>query len=224
MNPALPCTDPTAKGMEDSPFRKRSKRKSMKTQFDYNVRVVSLANLAAMCERMSGMCNGYHIDKVTTNRVYVRTNSSPSDDESFGHSVTAVFPAWPSTFDGKENPTVALDILRIIGETEDETEASQYFEPLMDCDQLWRNPETGEWQTEFEIYSEKYGYTLMSRWFQHCIQFYRVLDKNSQMVQTFAPGDPEPDSGTDQQRGEYRNYQDAQRAVVEHCKKLEGIA
>ena len=194
----------------------------MKTQFDNKVRVVSLENLKAMCERCSGTCNGYHIGKVTTNRVHVWTNTSSSESESFGHPVTAVFPAWPSGFDGKENPSVALEIMRVIGETDDDYDASQEFWPLLDCEPLCRSLKDGKelWQSEYEILSATYGYSIESRWYQGCIQFWHVNDATGHMVQTFAPGDSDPSSGTDQQRGEYRDYRKAQADVVSHCRKL----
>lgn len=195
----------------------------MKTQFDNKVRVVSLENLKAICERYSGTCNGYHVDKVTTNRVYISTNTSASETESFGHTVTAVFPAWPSGFDGKENPSVALEIMRVIGETDDDYDASQEFWALLDCEPLYRSLKDDKelWQSEYEILSAKYGYSIESRWYQGCIQFWHVNDATGHMVQTFAPGDSDPSSGTDQQRGEYRDYRDAQTAVVAHCKRIQ---
>jgi hypothetical protein len=192
----------------------------MKTQFDNKVRVVSLENLKAMCERVSGVSNGYHIDKITTNRVYVSTNTATAG------SVTAIFPCWPSKFaiDGKDNPSVALDILRITGATDDDYDASQEFDLLLDCEPLYRSiADDGAeiWRTEYEILSAKYGFSVESRWFQDCLQFWRVMQYDDILyMPKFFPGDPEPMANTDQAPGEYRDYRDAQAAVVAYCKRL----
>ncbi len=121
----------------------------MKTQFDSKIRVVALANLNAMCKRTSGVCHRYTVTKVTPNRVHV-TYSNP-DEYGNESPITAEFPAYPSDFDGKDNPTVVLHIVRLTGARGD-SEAWQSFCPLLDCPPLWRSPKYGadEWKTAEE--------------------------------------------------------------------------
>jgi hypothetical protein len=114
-------------------------------QFDHKIRAVSLENLRAMCERTSGTCHVYSVDKVTANRVYV-SYSNP-DEYANDHPITAVLPSFPMY--GPENPAVVLDALRFTGGTD--SEDWQGFTPLFDCEPLWRNPDNGEWESEYEI-------------------------------------------------------------------------
>lgn len=120
----------------------------MKTQFDSKVRVVSLANLEAMCEHISGTCHRFWIESASRSRVTV--GYSNPDEYASDRPIFAVFPCYPSTFDGKENPAVVLDYLRIL-EGNDPTldgEGWQCFEALRDCPVLWRKPQDGTWEAE----------------------------------------------------------------------------
>ncbi len=126
----------------------------MKTQFDSKIRVVALENLKAMCERVSGTCHRFTVVKATANRVSVQY-SNP-DEWANEHPITVQFPAYPSDFDGTENPSVILHIVHLTGARGD-SEAWQSFEPLMDCPVLWRQPKYGkdEWLTAEEINAAK---------------------------------------------------------------------
>lgn len=105
----------------------------MKTQFDHNQRVVSLANLEAMCDRVSGTCHRYQVVKVTTNRVHVEY-SNP-DEYANDHPMLAVLPCWPADFNDKDNRAVVLTILRVVGDSWD-GEGWQAFDPVMNCSPL----------------------------------------------------------------------------------------
>jgi hypothetical protein len=130
----------------------------MRIQYDTNVRVVALANLEAMCKRVSGMCHRFEVSKVTPNRVYV-TYSNPNE---YGTEspMTAVLPCYPSGFSSpgvqsihqslRTEPFVILEILRVIGDTWN-GEGWQAFGSLLECPQLWRDPNNGEWMTKAEI-------------------------------------------------------------------------
>lgn len=122
----------------------------MKTQFDSNIRVVAMSNLKAMCERVSGVCHRFAVSKVTNNRV--RVAYSNPDEWGNQHPIEAEFPCYPSDFDGADNPSVVLHMVRLIGAKGD-TEAWQSFAPLLDCPRLWRTPHYGadKWHTEDEI-------------------------------------------------------------------------
>ena len=126
----------------------------MRTQQDSRVRVVALDNLEAMCSRVSGMCHRFEVTKVSRSRVHV-TYSNP-DEYGADHPMIAVFPCYPSGFQGDEdNPRVILDYLRVIHDSWD-GEGWQAFEALRDCPTLWRSsPEATDWQTEDEIEASK---------------------------------------------------------------------
>jgi len=111
----------------------------MKTQFDWNKRVVSLDNLAAMCEHVSGVCHRYWIEKDSRSRVTV--GYSNPDEYGSENPMFAVFPCYPSS----DQTAVVLDYLRIINDTWD-GEGWQAFDLLIDCPRIWRNPETGKWE------------------------------------------------------------------------------
>jgi hypothetical protein len=116
-------------------------------QFDHQQRVVSLENLRAMCKRISGICHRYSIAKVSQNRVYVEY-SNPNE---YGteYPVTAVFPCYPND---KDNTCVVMDILKVFCDNSLSKDGWQFFDLLMDCPHLWRNPEDSKvWRTTEEI-------------------------------------------------------------------------
>jgi len=120
----------------------------MKTQFDYHVRIVSLENLRAMCARAGGTCHTYEISKISRSRVHV-TYSNPNE---YGtpDPITAVFPCYPSTHEGSENPAVIIgEMIRCIGDKDGY--GYQAFD-LLTCGQpVYRDPSTGAWSTRLEI-------------------------------------------------------------------------
>ena len=116
----------------------------MRIQADYKVRVVTLDNLRAMCEYVSGLhCHKYEVAKVTPSRVCV--SYSNEDEWTYEHPMRAVYPLYPGTFPGseKDNPMVVLEMLRVAG-------CNGYgwekFILLQDCPQLWRDPTDGQWR------------------------------------------------------------------------------
>lgn len=120
----------------------------MKTQMDHKYRVVTVANLEAMCERISGVCHRFEVSKVSRSRVHVEY-SNPNE---YGTEtpMTAVFPCYPGAFADADNPYVVLDMVRVIGDTWD-GEGWQAFTPLLDCPTLWRDPASETWKTHAEI-------------------------------------------------------------------------
>jgi hypothetical protein len=124
----------------------------MKTQQDNQVRLVALENLHAMCERVSGVCHRYRVERVTKTRVHV----SYSNPDEYGSEcpLVVVFPCYPSSFpDDKDNPRVILDVVRVYGgrDSFDRDSAADTFYELMHEPVLWRNPTDGKWSTEEEI-------------------------------------------------------------------------
>lgn len=134
----------------------------MKTQFDHNQRVVSLANLEAMCDRVSGTCHRYQVVKVTTNRVHVEY-SNP-DEYANDRPMLAVLPCWPADFNDKDNRAVALTILRVVGDSWD-GEGWQAFDTVFDCRPLYRHcaDASAPWQTTYEILVEHYPQFKVTR-------------------------------------------------------------
>ena len=127
----------------------------MRTQQDHRVRVVALANLIALCERASGTCHRFEVSKVTRSRVHV-TYSNP-DEYGYERPVTAVFPCYPSTWQGDEqNPRVILgEMLRTIGGTD--SEDWQYFDPIVAGLPLYRDGGmTSSWRNRIDINGDRY--------------------------------------------------------------------
>ena len=123
----------------------------MRTQQDTRVRMVALANLEAMCERISGVAHRFEVSKVSRSRVHV-TYSNP-DEWGNEHPMTAVYPCYPSAWPGDEdNPRVVLNVLRIINDAWD-GEGWQAFVQLTDCPTVWRNgrEDSDAWRTHKQI-------------------------------------------------------------------------
>lgn len=105
--------------------------------------MVALENLRAMCQQVSTTCHRYHVSKVTRSRVHVEY----SNPDEYGHErpMTAVFPSYPSRWPGdEENPRVLLEIMRVLNDSW-HGEGWQAFDVLLDCPELWRNPEDDSW-------------------------------------------------------------------------------
>ena len=117
----------------------------MEIQADNKVRVVALSNLEAMCERQSGVCHRYWVEKVTKNRVHV--GYSNPDEYGGEDPMFAVYPCYPATFG--DSVMVVLDIVKVVHDYDD-GEGWQNFDFLTDCETLWRNPSSGEWETRDE--------------------------------------------------------------------------
>lgn len=119
----------------------------MNTHFDWKKRVVSVANLEAMCERISGMSHRYWVESVSRSRVkvgYSNPNEYGSEDPMY-----AVFPCYPNGFE-KDNPAVVLDMINCINDRDGY--GYQAFDVLLDCPTLWRrNAEDKEWRSHKEI-------------------------------------------------------------------------
>ena len=123
----------------------------MRTQFDMQKRIVSLENLKAMCEHISGMAHKYEVSKVSRSRVHV-TYSNP-DEYGNPRPIVAVFAAIPSA--EVENPGIVLDLLRCIGDQDGYD--YQAFDQLLYCPTLYRfigpgwQPNMWEWKTRQQI-------------------------------------------------------------------------
>ena len=125
----------------------------MKTQLDHKVRTVSLETLEAMCQHVSGsMCHKFAVESVSRSRVHV--SYSNEDEWASAHPMTAVYPCFPDGRD-KDNPTVVLDLLRVIADNCD-GEGWQSFEVLRDCPTLWRDPADQAWYTHAQILCAKH--------------------------------------------------------------------
>jgi len=118
----------------------------MNTHFDKKVRVVSLENLKAMCDRASGECHRFEVTKVTRSRVHV-TYSNP-DEYAVDHPVTAVYPIYPNVFES-ENPSVVLDVITMYGPEPD----IDCFYLIEECGPLFRHERNGKvvWESEYDI-------------------------------------------------------------------------
>jgi hypothetical protein len=126
----------------------------MKTQQDNDVRMVALENLKAMCERASGTCHRYWIEKVTRSRVWV--GYSNPNEYGTEQPFYAVFPSYPSSWrEDEDNPRVVLDCLRIVGGGDHGSIDDFYI--ITDGPHLWRNPLDNTWKTVDEIKREKEG-------------------------------------------------------------------
>lgn len=113
----------------------------MITQFDDKIRVVSLANLEAMCEHASGvMCHKFKVEKVTRSRVHV--SYSNENEYAISYPITAIFPCYP--FEDSDNPNIILDPIRIMNDRFGDS--YQYFFNLFDCPVMWLNPRTNKWE------------------------------------------------------------------------------
>jgi len=117
----------------------------MKTQQDSTTRVVALVNLEAMCEEASGFSHRYQVTKVSRSRVHVEY----SNPDEYGHEapMTAVFPCYPSSWQGdEENPRVVLDILRVLNDSW-EGEGWQAFQAMLDMTASRAGLDGAEWRT-----------------------------------------------------------------------------
>lgn len=120
-------------------------------QMDSSVRVVAVTNLRAMCVRASGMAHRYWVEKVTRSRVWV--GYSNPDEWGAEHPMFAIFPCYPNLTandNGWENLVAVLDFMRIVHDSW-EGEGWQAFTPLVDCVQLWFNPQTEKWASKDEV-------------------------------------------------------------------------
>lgn len=129
----------------------------MKTQFDWKRRVVSLENLNAMCDHISGMAHRYWVESVSRSRV--RVGYSDPDEWGNERPIYAVFPCYPTG----DQPAVVLDIMRVLNNAPYH-EGWQCFQPLLDCPTLWRDPTDMKWRTHRQIrengrdYNQEKGY------------------------------------------------------------------
>ncbi|KKM74874.1 hypothetical protein LCGC14_1395920 [marine sediment metagenome] len=120
-------------------------------QFDHRLRAVSVPNLEAMCERVSGMCHRYTLDGITKTRAYVEY----SNPDEWGHEapMTAVFPVIHGLY-GKDCPAVVLSIMNVQKDNQ-HGEGWQSFGCIVDGPELWRAPGDGVWATREEIEAQK---------------------------------------------------------------------
>lgn len=145
----------------------------MKTQFDHNVRVVSLENLKAMCERVGGTCHKFTVVKETANRVFVQY-SNP-DEYGNPRPIIAVYPSWPTgILDG--SPAVALNMINCTGDRDGY--GYQAFFQLEDCPELFRHD--NNWLTAYQILIPKHPeFEVKSTWDKNgCVQTWHCKDQD----------------------------------------------
>ena len=126
------------------------------TQFDNKVRIVSLNNLRAMCERVSGSyCHSFSVTKTTAHSVSV--SYSNENEHAVARPFLMVFRAYQTKEAwGRTDTFVILDPARTVHETPDHGgEGWQCFQILLDCPTLWRDPTDERWKTREEIEKEQ---------------------------------------------------------------------
>lgn len=124
------------------------------THSDTHVRVVSFANLQAMCRRISRVCHVYaaRLANKRGERVHVSYTGPRFDEVGYqepDHMIVAVLPAYGDS----ANPNVILDILNVLYDDTD-GEGWQSFDPLMECPTLWPEDhlrEDTKWRSRKEI-------------------------------------------------------------------------
>lgn len=114
-----------------------------KTQSDSRVRMVGLANLAAMCEYVSGVCHRFTMDEPSKSARFVRVTYSNPDEYGSDRPVTALYPLVRDCH-GKGEHTALLMIHSVINASD--SEDWQAFGAVEDCASLWRDPVSGEWK------------------------------------------------------------------------------
>lgn len=124
----------------------------LRTQGDFKQRVVTLANLLAMCEAGSGITHMFYpAGDASEHRVSV----GYSNPDEYGHDAPVFFylPSWPNPFE-RENPYVALTVTHSTGgrDTFDKEAAFQSFDAaVLSADELFRSGEyTSDWNTREE--------------------------------------------------------------------------
>ena len=126
----------------------------MQTQGDMTVRMVTLANLRAMCARVNGICHAFSVDVGAT-----RASVTYSNPDEYGNArpYTARFPLAPNAFD-TSNPWIIFTLASDHG-AEDEYGRDSCYQ-IIDAEiicapVLWRDPVTGAWREESEIRAER---------------------------------------------------------------------
>lgn len=121
-----------------------------KRQFDNRHRIVSLANLDAMCKRAGGvMCHSYKMDDPTATRV--RVWYSNEDEWAGAHPICADFPLVP-IFGGVGVLMEFVYVSKGKGDGSWHGEEWQAFTPLMDCPELFRvSSDSDVWETREAI-------------------------------------------------------------------------
>jgi hypothetical protein len=112
-------------------------------------RTVLLENLRAMCKHTSGTCHRYTVEQVSWRGPVGTVRVAYSNPDEYGREspMVALFPCYRSSDyepDRSANPWVVLDFLNVLCDTWD-GEGWQAFEALLDCPELFRNPQTGGW-------------------------------------------------------------------------------
>jgi hypothetical protein len=140
----------------------------MKTQSDQKLRTVSLDNLHAMCERISGWSRAYRVESVSRSRCHV-SYCNP-DEYGSPRPIVAVLPVLPGWLDtcragsagsaapvgDRENPRIVLEPLRYLY-VADVVDPWQEFLPLLDCPTLWRTT-AGVWRSHREERASETGF------------------------------------------------------------------
>ena len=151
-------------------------------QMDSQARIVALANLRAMCARASGVCHRFTVESVTANRAIV-AYSNPNE---YGSEcpIRVSYPVIPSGFSGhSDSVLVVLQCVRVTG-GRDEFDRDGICDILLqvtEMEQLWRDPTSGQWQTEYEVLIARHpSEKIVSQWDAHgCVQTWFAADGQS---------------------------------------------
>lgn len=127
------------------------------SQGDHKVRVVTLANLLAMCENASGIVHTYEV--VGAPSAY-RVSVVYSNPDEYGNEVHVLFrlPVYPNDFEPR-NPFVVMVVASAVGgrNTFDREAAWQTFDAaVLSGPELFRTaPRSNDWRTREEIDAER---------------------------------------------------------------------
>lgn len=123
---------------------------SNRLQSDNKVRVVTLQNLEAMCDRLSGVYHRFWVEKAGEHRVMV--GYSNPDEYAAESPMFCVFPAYVDSSFYEHTLYVVLGTILDISYDTWNGEGWQAFTPLQDCPELFRsNPDSDDWKSREEI-------------------------------------------------------------------------
>ena len=127
------------------------KELSLRINYDDQNRVVSLPNLRAMCNRVSGCyCHQFEVSKITDTSVTVAYSNE--DEYAHEHPMYARFPAFVDTIFGERTLYIVIGHLLSVTHDNWDGEGWQAFQPLMDCPKLFKtSSDKEEWKTREEI-------------------------------------------------------------------------
>ena len=135
------------------------------SQFDHRIRVVSLANLHAMCARVSGTCHTFTVDDPAVHpapsgdALSVRVTYSNPTEYGTPEPISIVFPVV--YIYGPDSPAVILEGIDWLDDYIDPDDVGldgmfQAFWTVTACPQLFAStPDASDWMTREEWDTEK---------------------------------------------------------------------